>query len=127
MMAARARCAAAQPLSFPPARRLRKPGEFKRVYATGRRLGNELFTVNTQPNETGAPRLGMSVAVRAMGNAVRRNRIRRMIRESFRLNQAILPPLDIVIGVRAGARDAEPALLRESLERLWQKLKTSFP
>jgi ribonuclease P protein component len=109
-------------LSFPPARRLRKPGEFKRVYATGRRMGNEFFTVNTQPNELKAARLGMSVAVRAMGNAVQRNRVRRMIRESFRLNQALVPPLDIIVGVRAGARSAEPAQLRASLEALWQKL-----
>ena len=124
-MAVRARAAAAPALRFPPARRLRKPGEFKRVYATGRRIANEFFTVNTQPNELGLARLGMSVAVRAMGNAVRRNRVRRMIRESFRLNQAILPALDIVIGVRAGARAAEPVLLRASLELLWQKLKSS--
>jgi ribonuclease P protein component len=121
-MAGRARSAPAQPLSFPPARRLRKPGEFKRVYATGRRMGNEFFTVNTQPNELTAARLGMSVAVRAMGNAVARNRVRRMIRESFRLNQSIIPALDIVIGVRAAARSAEPAQLRLSIERLWQKL-----
>jgi ribonuclease P protein component len=114
--------ARAPPLSFAPARRLRKPGEFKRVYATGRRMGNEFFTVNTQPNELKAARLGMSVAVRAMGNAVQRNRVRRMIRESFRLNQALVPPLDIIVGVRAGARSAEPAQLRSSLEALWQKL-----
>jgi ribonuclease P protein component len=121
-MAARARSAHAQPLSFPPARRLRKPGEFKRVYATGRRMGNEFFTVNLQPNELAAARLGMSVAVRAMGNAVQRNRVRRMIRESFRLHQAIVPALDIIIGVRAGARSVDPALLRSSLELLWKKL-----
>jgi ribonuclease P protein component len=85
-------------------------------------MGNEFFTVNMQPNELAAARLGMSVAVRTMGNAVQRNRVRRMIRESFRLNQAIVPALDIIIGVRTGARSAEPALLRSSLERLWQKL-----
>jgi ribonuclease P protein component len=124
-MAARARAAGARALSFPPARRLRKPGEFKRVYATGRRMGNEYFTINAQPNELAGARLGLSVAVRAMGNAVARNRIRRMIRESFRLNQALLPPLDMVIGVRAGVRTAEPAQLRASLDLLWQKLKAS--
>jgi ribonuclease P protein component len=126
-MAARARSAGAPPLTFPPERRLRKPGEFKRVYATGRRMGNEFFTVNTQPNELTAARLGMSVAVRAMGNAVHRNRVRRMIRESFRLNQASVPALDIIIGVRAGARGAEPAALRASLELLWQKLASIQP
>ncbi len=121
-MAARARSSSAPPLCFPPARRLRKPGEFKRVYATGRRMGNEYFTVNTQPNELAAARLGMSVAVRVMGNAVERNRVRRMIRESFRLNQALVPPLDIIVGVRAGARHAPASQLRSSLEQLWKKL-----
>jgi ribonuclease P protein component len=114
--------AAARPLSYPRARRLRTAADFKRVYAHGRRMGNEFFTVNTQPNECSLARLGMSVAVRTMGNAVERNRLRRMIRESFRLHQASMPPLDIVIGARSAARSAPAAQLRSSLERLWQKL-----
>jgi ribonuclease P protein component len=67
----------------------------------------------------------MAVAVRAMGGAVERNRIRRLIRESFRLHQALVPALDIVIGVRANARGAVAADLRASLERLWDRLKGS--
>jgi len=63
----------------------------------------------------------MSVAVRTMGGAVARNRLRRLIRESFR-HQSHLPPLDVIVGVRAAARTAAPAELRTSLERLWQKL-----
>ncbi|HEY6452462.1 MAG TPA: ribonuclease P protein component [Steroidobacteraceae bacterium] len=123
-MAARAPGAVAQPLGFPRARRVRKAGEFKRIYAGGRRLANEFFTVNVQPNALGAPRLGLSVAVRTMGNAVERNRVRRLIRESFRLNQTHLPALDIVIGVRPDSRAAAPAQLRASLEGLWQKLSS---
>ncbi len=124
-MPARAPGVSAPSLRFPPARRLRKPGDFKRVYAGGRRSGNEYFTVNTQRNEFNAARLGMSVAVRALGGAVERNRMRRVIRESFRLNQSMLPPMDIIIGVRPAARAAEPARLRASLERIWQKLVES--
>jgi len=85
-------------------------------------MGNEFFTVNAQPNQLQGARLGMSVAVRTMGSAVARNRLRRMIRESFRLHQSLVPPWDIVVGVRATARAAAPAVLRASLEQLWHKL-----
>jgi ribonuclease P protein component len=121
-MVARAAAAAAQPLKFPRERRLRTPADFKRVYSQGRRISNEFFTANSQPNQMPLPRLGMSVAVRTMGGAVERNRLRRMIRESFRLHQALLLPLDIVVGVRSAARSAPSAQLRASLEQLWSRL-----
>jgi len=122
-MSERAPAPAAPPLTFPRARRLRTPGEFKRVYASGRRFGTEFFSVNAQPNQLSCARLGMSIAVRTMGSAVARNRVRRMIRESFRLHQTIVPAVDVVIGVRAAARGAAAAQLRASLEQLWQKLR----
>lgn len=125
MTGSRAAGAAAQPLRFSREHRLRSAADFKRVYAQGRRLGNEFFTVNAQANGLPTPRLGLSVAVRVMGNAVRRNRIRRVIRESFRLNQSIVPPMDIIVGVRSAARDATPAVLRESLEQIWRRLRGS--
>ncbi|HEY3809237.1 MAG TPA: ribonuclease P protein component [Steroidobacteraceae bacterium] len=121
-MVARAAAAAAQPLKFPRERRLRTPADFKRVYAQGRRISNEFFTANTQPNQLPLPRLGMSVAVRTMGGAVERNRLRRMIRESFRLHQTLVLPLDIVVGVRSTARAAPSAELRAGLEQLWRQL-----
>ena len=88
-------------------------------------MGHDFFSVTAQPNELERARLGMAVAVRAMGGAVERNRIRRLIRESFRLHQALVPALDIVIGVRENARGAVAADLRASLERLWDRLKGS--
>ena len=123
MMAARARSPAAPRLGFPRALRLRKPGEFRRVYANGRRLSNEFFTINVEANALEQPRLGMSVAVRTLGSAVARNRVRRLIRESFRHHQAgMQPPVDVIVGVRTAARAAPVQELRASLERLWQKL-----
>jgi ribonuclease P protein component len=61
----------------------------------------------------------MSVSYRTVGNAVSRNRIRRMIRELFRLHQPTLPPLDFVVTSRPGARNAERPVMLTSLERLF--------
>jgi ribonuclease P protein component len=104
---------------------MRRPAEFKRAYAGGKRLGNEFFTVNAQANGLTCARLGMSIAARILRRAVDRNRLRRVIRESFRVNQLSLPALDIVIGVRAGVLTADNAHLRSALDKLWQKLSTT--
>ncbi len=60
----------------------------------------------------------MSVSYRTVGNAVSRNRVRRLIREYFRLQHATLPALDYVVTSRPGARNAERPALLTSLERL---------
>jgi ribonuclease P protein component len=104
---------------------MRRPAQFKRVYAGGRRLGSEYFTVNLQGNDAASARLGMSIAARILRRAVDRNRVRRLIRESFRVNQHRLPPLDIVIGVRAGVQSIDNARLRAGLEKLWQKIAST--
>ena len=73
-------------------------------------------------NETGLPRLGTAVAVRTAGGAVARNRIRRIIRESFRLHQRELPPLDLVVSARPAAAAASAPELQASLAALWKKV-----
>ena len=86
--------------SFRPAHRLRLPREFAAVYDAKVRESRGPLTVYALPNELGHPRLGMSVS-RKVGNAVRRNRIRRLIRESFRLLRHDLPKgYDLVVVVR---------------------------
>jgi ribonuclease P protein component len=117
--------AATPSLRLPPERRMRRPAEFKRAYAAGKRLGNEFFTVNAQANGLGCARLGMSIAARILRRAVDRNRVRRQIRESFRVHQLGLPAIDIVIGARAGVLAADNAQLREALEKLWLKVTTA--
>lgn len=73
-------------------------------------------------NELGVPRLGLAVAARTAGNAIARNRVRRLVRESFRLAQGRLPAVDLVIGVRNGVSDAPREQLRGQLEKLWTRL-----
>ena len=96
-----------------------RPGEFQTAYRLGRRFGNDLLTASVKPNERQSARLGLSIAARTVGNSVHRNRLRRLIRESFRLAQHSLPPVDIVIGARNAARSAGAADLRLNLQRLW--------
>ena len=116
--------AARQPLTHPEERRLRRKREFDAVYAHGRRFGNSFFGMTAYRNEQGGPRLGLAVAVKTAGNAVERNRIRRVIRESFRLPQHEIPALDLVVSARLHARGAAGAQLRAQLEPLWQEVRT---
>ena len=111
---------------FRRAQRLRRPAEFQAVYRQGRRFGNELLTATVRPNEQKTARLGLSIAARTVGNSVSRNRLRRLIRDSFRLQQLSLPPADIVIGARTAARAASAPELRAGLQRLWNQINEAW-
>jgi ribonuclease P protein component len=114
-------CAAPPGLTHPASRRLRRKSDFEAAYARGRRFGNGFFGVTATSNDAGGPRLGLAVAVRVAGGAVERNRLRRIIRESFRLHQHELPAVDVIVSARNRARDAASAELRESLVMLWRR------
>jgi ribonuclease P protein component len=109
-------------LTLPARLRLRRRRDFNAAYARGWRMGDGFFAVTASYNETGAPRLGLAVAVKVAGNAVARNRIRRIIRESFRLHQREIPAVDLVVSARAKARSASGSTLHASLAALWKKV-----
>lgn len=109
-------------LQFQPASRLLRPADFKRAFACGHKYRNEFFSFNVTANTLQHPRLGLAIAARAVGNAVQRNRIKRQIRDSFRLAQAGLPAVDIVVSARSGAQAVPAAALRTALSQMWQKV-----
>ncbi len=76
-------------------------------------------------NDLGHARLGMAVGLKATGSGVRRNRVRRLIRESFRLHQHELPAVDVFVTARNDVRAAPAPAINESLERLWRKIRPS--
>ncbi len=110
-------------LTLPAQRRLRRKSDFDAAYAGGRKFGNGFFGVTAFWNDKGWPRLGLAVSVRTAGGGVERNRIRRIIRESFRLHQHELPGVDLIVSARSRAKDAPPSELHASLVALWKKVK----
>ena len=105
------------PAQFPRELRLRSNSEFRRVFAGRSSVANESIVVYALPNELGRARLGVCVS-RKHGNAVLRNRWKRLIREAFRLSQDVVPcGFDYVVLPRQGAQPVSDAVF-ESVPNL---------
>lgn len=107
---------------FEPRKRLHQPSEFRAVRQRGKKSSDAYFSLSVLPNDQNCPRLGLAIATRTFGTAVARNRIKRLTRESFRLNQHDLPPVDVTVSARDAARLAGARELRSSLERHWKNV-----
>lgn len=113
------------PLSFPKKKRLASNRQFKAVLDHGRRAGDSLLTLYLAPNLCGYPRLGVSVG-KSAGNAVVRNRLKRLLREAFRRSQDRIPQdFDYVLMIAPGlarrlkqARTGKSALAALTLQRV---------
>lgn len=81
--------------------RVSRSADFERVYRQGRSHSNRLLVLHVFPRGDAAPaRLGLSVS-RKVGGAVERNRVKRLLREAFRLDEAELSPgQDLVVVAR---------------------------
>ena len=105
-------------LDFPRECRLLHRAEYDAVYREGRRKAGREFTVFVRSNGLDHSRFGWSIK-RALGSAVRRNRIRRRLRELVRLHrQEIAPGWDLVIHPRSSAATVKFSLLEAELIRL---------
>ena len=112
------RASEAPRLDLPRACRLVRRAEYDAVYREGRRRSSREFTVFLRPNGLGYSRFGWSIK-KALGGAVRRNRIRRRLREIARLHRReISPGWDIVIHPRSSAATANFSALAGELLRL---------
>jgi len=99
--------------------------EFKSIFDKAERISQKQMTVLYKPNQKAYPRLGISVGKRVSSSAVRRNRIKRIIRESFRHHRENLKNVDIVVIARQPCDKLSNQKLREGLEKLWEKLRKS--
>ncbi len=107
--------------AFPKWRRVRKQADFDRVHRQQVYAADDVLVLRGCPNGQPHSRLGLSVS-RKVGNAVVRNRWKRLIREAFRTLQSQLPPgLDLVARPRKGAV-AEFSAIHASLPKLCRRI-----
>lgn len=108
------------PLGLPRDFRLRQPAAFRDTTRAGLKLRDALFTVYAAPNGLPHGRLGTAVSRRVSSKAVERNRIKRHIRESFRLHQSMLAGLDVVVIAHTAAAAAPSQARADALQRHWR-------
>ena len=118
--------------TFPKSARLLTRRDFDIAFDEGTRVSNQLFHLHVRKNADAGSRLGLVVS-RKYGNAVKRNRFKRLVREAFRLNKETFAGYDLIIlprgpDIDAIERDIRQLLLslfalgKEKLERKQGKL-----
>jgi ribonuclease P protein component len=106
---------------FPPGRRLKRQDDFAAVFDRGQVAADEVLVVHAIRVHEPMTKIGLSVS-KKVGNSPQRNRWKRLLRESFRLNVVQLPThLWLVVRPRRGATPDFQAI-QSSLLRLTQKL-----
>ncbi len=96
--------------------------EFRRIYRKGKSAVSPQLVIYCQRNRRGHSRLGVSVSTK-LGCAVVRNRVRRRIREIYRLNKAkMLPGYDLIVVARVRAVETDYQKLDRTYLRLLEQL-----
>lgn len=102
---------------------LKKNSDFRRLYSKGSCAVNRYMAVYCRKNRTGENRLGYTVSTK-LGHAVTRNRVRRRLREIYRLNSASLKKgVDIVIVARSRCVGAEYSAMEQAFLSACRELK----
>lgn len=103
--------------------RLRTTKDFQRVYESSKKFRKKGFLVLANQNKLSAPRLGISISKKKVAKAVDRNRLKRFIRESFRIRANSLPNIDLIV-IFSGNNEVELTgdEVSRNLEALWLDL-----
>lgn len=102
--------------------RLTDPRDYERVFDRAERSRDRFFTVLARRGETPQARLGLAVSRRVDKRAVSRNRLKRLIRESFRHHKSDIGGLDVVVIARPAAAGADNPTLFEALRGHWTRI-----
>ncbi|MBE1300810.1 MAG: ribonuclease P protein component [Alteromonadaceae bacterium] len=109
--------------SFTKEQRLLKPAHFEYVFQDATPAASPHITVLARLNSNNsAPRLGITIPKKKVKLAVQRNRIKRLVRESFRLYADQLPNADIIVIGKSGIGDMQNNQITDLLEKQWRKI-----
>ena len=101
--------------------RLKRPEEFAAVFASRNRSNDKFFLFLATNNNTNLARLGMAVPKKNVTKAVERNRIKRLIRESFRLRKNKLQGKDVVVLVKKRF-ETKQGKIEDTFDMHWNKI-----
>lgn len=110
--------------SFSRSERLLSKHDFQSVFQQPFKVTQSSLLALFKPNQQVCAKLGIMAAKHIVKSAVDRNRIKRVIRESFRQHKAILKGFDIIVLLRGKnclIKDDKKAL-RDDADKLWQRL-----
>lgn len=109
-------------------KRLLTPRQFKTVFdsPSGKAPGKNVLLL-ARINDLNHPRLGLVIGKKSVKLSVERNRLKRLIRDSFRHHQVLLGGLDIVVVARKGLGDLDNPELHQQFEKLWKRLARQQP
>ena len=102
--------------------RLLKAADYARVFDKAVRSSDPYFTVLARSNDFDYPRLGLAISKKRAKLAVTRNRLKRLIRESFRVKQQGLFAADYIVLAGNKSSKATNSELIHSLDKHWQRL-----
>lgn len=110
--------------AFGKSLRLLSSSEFKNVFddATAR-ISHQHFLILARANQLDRPRLGLVIAKKHIRFAVARNRMKRLIRESFRLQQQPLSGIDVIVLARKGMDELTNPVIAKQLSQQWQRVQ----
>jgi ribonuclease P protein component len=106
--------------NFARSKRLTEAVQFKRVFESNSRVGDRYWTILYRTNDADTARLGMAVAKKRVRRSVDRSRLKRLVRESFRLSK--LPCVDIVVMPKGQCTTASSSDLTRSLNKQWSRI-----
>jgi ribonuclease P protein component len=119
-------------LNFPKHYRLLTKSDYSRVFSSSKPIKSSNWLILIRKNELGFARLGLIIAKKKCKRAVDRNTLKRLTREIFRVNHALVPNVDVIVLLRGSykkekcKKSENSSFIKKELQEQWQKLINSY-